>query len=187
MKKAAEVRDVLEDLVGEGKIRWYGWSTDNPEGARVFARGGHCTAIQHWLNMGYEPPQMLAVCEEYDQASINRGPLAFGLLTGKYNVDSTFPDDDMRHSWDFRADGPTRQRQYREAVQKMFADAGDPRTPAQIALAWIWTRSNQTIPIPGFKTVAQVKENIQAMDFGLLSSEQMEKIDEIFERAAVIS
>jgi len=68
----------------------------------------------------------------------------------------------------------------------MFADAGETRTQAQIALAWIWSRSERTIPIPGFKTVAQVQENIRAMEFGLLSNEQMKKIDEIFERAPVI-
>lgn len=63
-EKAAEVRDILEALVHEGKIRWYGWSTDNPEGARVFAQGLHCTAIQHWSNMIRVNPSMLAVCEE---------------------------------------------------------------------------------------------------------------------------
>jgi len=186
-EKAAEVRDVLEVLVSEGKIRWYGWSTDNTQGAKVFAQGQHCTAIQHWLNMGYDAPEMLAVCEEHDQASINRGPLGFGMLTGKITRETTFPDDDMRHSWDLRAELPTQRLQRTEAVRKMFADAGDARTLAQIALAWIWTRSDRTIPIPGFKTVAQVKENIQAMEFGLLSNEQMKKIDEIYERAPVIS
>jgi len=49
--KAARVRDMLEELVQEGKIRWYGWSTDNPEGARFFAQGKHCAAIQHELNV----------------------------------------------------------------------------------------------------------------------------------------
>ena len=186
-EQAAEVRDALETLVDEGKIRWYGWSTDHPEGARVFTEGQHCTAIQHAMNLGYDAPQMLAVCEEHDQASINRGPLGMGMLTGKYNADSTFPEDDIRHSWDLRAEGPTRHRQRREAVWNLFAEAGDARTPAQIALAWIWTRSDRTIPIPGFKTVAQVKENIQAMEFGLLSNEQMKKIDKIFERTPVIS
>ena len=72
-------------------------------------------------------------------------------------------------------------------VRKIFADAGEVRTQAQIALAWLWTRSDRTIPIPGFKTLAQVKENIQAMEFGLLKDEQMKKIDEIFERTPVIS
>ncbi len=186
-EKAAEVQDVLETLVAEGKIRWYGWSTDNPEGARVFAQGQHCTAIQHVLNMGYDVPQMLAVCEEYDQASINRTCLGMGMLTGKFSRDTTFPENDVRHDWDLQAERPTKNLQRIEAVRKMFADAGEVRTQAQIALAWIWTRSDRTIPIPGFKTVAQVKENIQAMEFGLLSNEQMKKIDEIYERAPVIS
>lgn len=186
-EKAGEVRDFLEKLVGEGKIRWYGWSTDNVEGARVFAQGQHCTAIQHWMNMSADKPEMLAVCEEHDQASIIRSPLGMGMMTGKINRDSTFPEDDIRHSWDLRAERPTQHIQRVEAVRKIFADAGDVRTQAQIALAWIWTRSDRTIPIPGFKTVAQVKENIQAMEFGLLSKEQMMKIDEIYERAPVIS
>ena len=187
-EKAAEVRDVLEILAGEGKIRWYGWSTDNPEGARVFAQGPHCTAIQHWMNMiGDTVPQILAVCEEYNLASINRSPLGMGLLTGKFNMDTTFPADDVRHNWDSRAERPAQYLRRIEAVRKMFADTGDPRTQAQIALAWIWTRSDRTIPIPGFKSVAQVKENIQALEFGLLSNEQMKEIDEIFGRTPLIS
>jgi aryl-alcohol dehydrogenase-like predicted oxidoreductase len=187
-EKAVEVRDVLEKLVEEGKIRWYGWSTDNPEGARVFAQGSHCTAIQHWMNMiGDTAPQILAVCEEHDQASIIRSPLGLGILTGKFNKNTSFPEDDVRHGWDAGSGRAPQNLQRIEAVRKMFADAGDPRTPAQIALAWIWTRSDRTIPIPGFKTVAQVKENIQAMEFDLLSNEQMNKIDEIYKRALVNS
>jgi aryl-alcohol dehydrogenase-like predicted oxidoreductase len=189
-EKAAGVRDMLETLVAEGKLRWYGWSTDDPQGARVFAQSAHCTAIQHFLNMARQRddlPQMLAVCDEYDQASIIRSPLVMGMLTGKFNVEMTFPRDDVRSRWDLRA-GRTPQNILRtEMVRKMFAEAGEARTPSQIALAWIWTRSGRSIPIPGFKILAQVKENIQAMEFGLLTDEQMEKIDEIFERPPVIS
>jgi len=186
VEKAAEVRDTLEALVDEGKIRWYGWSTDNPEGVRVFAQDPHCTAIQHWSNMIRVNPSMLAVCEEYDQASIIRSPLALGMLTGKFNTNTTFPEDDARQSWDLRTGRTPQNLQRVETIRKVFADAGDPRTPAQIALAWLWTRSDRTVPIPGFKTLAQVKENIQAMEFGLLSNEQMMKIDEICERSPVI-
>lgn len=189
-EKAAEVRDLLETLVAEGKIRWYGWSTDNPEGARVFAQGKHCTAIQHFLNMARQRddlPQMLAVCEEHDQASIIRSPLVMGMLTGKFNVEMTFPKDDVRSTWDLRAGRTPKNIQRTATVSKLFAEAGDPRTPAQIALAWIWTRSARTIPIPGFKTVAQVKENVQALEWGLLTEEQMRKIDEVFERSPEIS
>ena len=186
-EKAAEVREALEGLVTEGKIRWYGWSTINPEGARVFAQGQHCTAIQHWMNMGTGMPELLAVCDQYDQASIIRSPLGSGNMTGKFNSETVFPKDDWRSTWDLKSEWSIQRRQRIEAVRKFFADSGETRTQAQIALAWIWTRSPRTIPIPGFKTVAQVQENIQAMDSGLLSREQMNKIDEIFERAPVLA
>ena len=185
-EQAAEVRDALEELVAEGKIRWYGWSTINPDGARLFAQGRHCTAIQHWMNMGTDMPELLAVCDQYDQASIIRSPLGSGNMTGKFNSDTIFPKDDWRSTWDLRSEWSTQRRQRIQAVRKFFADSGEARTQAQIALAWIWTRSPRTIPIPGFKTVAQVQENIQAMEFGLLSKEQMQKIDGIFERTPVI-
>ena len=45
MDKAPEVRDVLEELVAAGKIRAYGWSTDDPARARLFAEGQHCAAV----------------------------------------------------------------------------------------------------------------------------------------------
>ena len=62
--KAVRVRDALEGLVAEGKIRSYGWSTDNPKQARVFAQGKHCVAIQHQFNVIDDAPEMLAVCNE---------------------------------------------------------------------------------------------------------------------------
>jgi len=143
--------------------------------------------MQHWLNMVADAPQMLAVCEEYDQASINRSPLGSGLMTGKFNRDSTFPEDDVRHGWDLQTERTTLRIQRIEAVRKLFAEVGDPRTQAQVAIAWIWARSERTIPIPGFKTVAQVRENTQAMEFGPLSKELLMKIEEIFERTSVIA
>ena len=104
------VRDGLEALVVEGKIRWYGWSTDNPAGARVLSAGAHCTAIQHLLNMGVDAPEMLAACDEGDLASINRRPLGSGLLTGKLTPDTQFAPDDTRHDWDMPS-GCARSRQ----------------------------------------------------------------------------
>ena len=56
------------------------------------------------------------------------------------------------------------------------------RTLAQGALAWIWGRSQQTVPIPGFKTVKQVEENCTAIQFGPLAPEQMGEIDRILGR-----
>jgi aryl-alcohol dehydrogenase-like predicted oxidoreductase len=56
------------------------------------------------------------------------------------------------------------------------------RTLAQGALAWLRARSRQTLPIPGFKTIAQVEENCAALHRGPLAAEQMREIDGLLER-----
>lgn len=81
--RAAELRDACEEFVREGLIRSYGWSTDDPARAAVFAEGEHGTAVQHALNVLQDAPDMLALCEESGLASVNRSPLAMGLLAGK--------------------------------------------------------------------------------------------------------
>ncbi len=178
--RAAEVRDALELLVGKGKIRWYGWSTNNPAGARVFALGKHCTAIQHTLNMKVVRPEILQVCEENDLASINRYPLLSGFLSGKYSRESTFPEDDFRHTYDLHADSEAEWLHQVDAFRQTFA--ADTRSLVQIALGWIWARSDRTIPIPGFKTHAQVEDLVGAIKYGPLNIEDMNKIEQIFGR-----
>jgi aryl-alcohol dehydrogenase-like predicted oxidoreductase len=68
----------------------------------------------------------------------------------------------------------------RDAILEILTSEG--RTLAQGALAWIWARSPQTIPIPGFRTVGQVEEDAGAMDFGPLTLEQMRQIEVILGR-----
>jgi len=182
-EKALEVRETLEELVAEGKIRSYGWSTDNPEGVRVFARGhNNCVAVQHPLNVIEDAPEMLAVCDEFHLASINLAPLMSGFLSGKYTDDATFPENDWRQRFNLK-EGPLAELfKHIEALREVLTQ-GD-RTLIQGALGWIWARSERTIPIPGFKTVAQVEENAGAMDFGSLSDEQMQQIDKLLGHAA---
>jgi aryl-alcohol dehydrogenase-like predicted oxidoreductase len=55
----------------------------------------------------------------------------------------------------------------------------------QGALAWIWSASGKTIPIPGFRTVKQVEENAKAMEFGPLTKEQMIEIDKLIDRVSI--
>lgn len=178
---AARVRDALEELVHQGKIRFYGWSTDNPQGAQVFAEGEHCIASQHRLNILQDAPVMLNICDEHNLASVNRGPLGRGLLTGKYNLDSTFPHNDLRHTQTFRNEWIVPFLDHLDRLRDILRSGG--RTLVQGALAWIWARSSRTIPIPGIKSVEQLQENAAAMDFGPLNQEDMSIIEELLERA----
>ncbi len=187
LEDAAPVRDTLEALVAEGKIRAYGWSTDDPERARFFAEGEHCASVQHQMNVLNDAPEMIELCEELNLASINRGPLAMGLLSGKYDENSKLPDNDVRGenapSWmRYFTDGrpnPAFLEKLRAIREILTADG---RTLVQGALGWLWARSDQTVPIPGFRTVAQVEENAQAMELGPLSDEQIAAIDNLLDR-----
>jgi aryl-alcohol dehydrogenase-like predicted oxidoreductase len=179
-EKAGQVRDALEDLVVAGKIRFYGWSTDHPESARVFAQGEHCVAIQHQMNAIRDAPEVLDVCETFDLASVIRGPLARGMLTGKYTLDAQFPENDGRCGERFRDRWLIPATEALEKIGEILTSEG--RTLAQGALAWVWARSPRTIPIPGIRTVAQAEENAKAMAFGPLTAEQMQEIERLLGR-----
>ncbi len=181
---AGGVADALEELVKDGKIRWYGWSTDKVERARVFSAKDHCTAIQqaiHWATRSDYAPT-LKVCEEFNLASIVRGPLGMGLLTGKFkDFTDELPDDDIRHDWNLK-EGPIADLvQVVENVRQVLTSDG--RTLAQGALGWLWARSPVTIPIPGFKNVNQVEENAGALAFGPLSNSAMQEIERLLKPA----
>lgn len=178
--RGEDVREALEELASSGKIRYYGWSTDNPDNARLFARGKHCVAIQHGLNVFRGNFETLRVCETLNLASINRGPLAKGLLTGKFSSDTSFPENDVRHTWDM-TEGPQAEQLKKLAMLRDIL-TNDGRTLAQGAICWLWAISPSTIPIPGFKTAKQVEENLGALEFDPLSSEQLQEIDRILGR-----
>jgi aryl-alcohol dehydrogenase-like predicted oxidoreductase len=184
-----EIDDVigtLEALVSEGSIRAYGWSTDDPQRARRFARGKHCASVQHQLNVLEDYPLMLALCESEGLASINRAPLAMGLLTGKYSSGANFEQTDIRSNnlgWMmyFKNGQPNPDWLARlDAIGQVLKSNG--RSLAQGALAWLWGRSPATVPIPGFRTVRQAEENAGALEFGPLTAEQMAEIDRILDR-----
>lgn len=185
--KAGPVRETLEELVKEGKIRAYGWSTDFPDRVEVFAQGEHCATIQLELNVLDDNPAVIAICEKYNLAAINRGPLAMGLLTGKYTASTQPSTDDVRGEkspeWmKYFEDGKPSPEYLKkiEAVREILTSNG--RTLSQGALAWLWARSEQTVPIPGFRTVKQVEENCGALSFGPLASEQMQEVEAILGR-----
>jgi len=190
----AEIEDTfaaLEDLVDKGLIRGYGWSTDDRARGRLL--GGHrgAVAAQFSLNVLSDAPQMLAACTESGLAGLVRTPLAMGLLTGKFEADSRLPADDVRasgHNWvTYFNDGrPAREYLNRlRTIREILTSGG--RTLAQGALGWVLARGEQTIPIPGFKTLAQVEDNAAALDHGPLTPSQMVEIDMLLARPAATS
>ena len=184
LEKAPEVLAVFEELVEAGKVRFIGWSTDDPARSELFAHSRHCVAVQQAFNLFGGNEATLAVCERYNLASVLRGPLAMGMLTGKFNYDTQLPQDDIRRGWNFKEGGQAETLNKVEAIRDVLTTGG--RTVAQGALAWLWARSPVMIPIPGFKTVEQVEENAAAMQFGPLSPASMHQIDALLGRASAV-
>ncbi|NUR03508.1 MAG: aldo/keto reductase [Streptomyces sp.] len=184
-ERAAELRDLCEEFVREGLIRAYAWSTDDPARAAVFAEGEHCAAVQHAANVLQDAPEMFALCEESGLASINRSPLAMGLLAGKRQG--------ALEAGDIRSKPPAWLEGFSEgsgadsdwvaridALREILTSGG--RTLAQGSLAWLWARSERTIPIPGFRSVAQAEQNAGAIAKGPLTAEQLAEVDRILGR-----
>ncbi len=185
LDRALAVRDVLEELVVEGKVRTYGWSTDRADAIEAFSTGPGCGVVEQALNVFADNAELLALAERLNLGSINRSPLGMGILTGKITSETRFRDDDIRQKVDWFAgikDGQASQAWLEALASVREALTSDGRTMAQGALAWIWGRSPNTVPIPGFRTVAQVQENAKAMEFGPLTPDQMAAIDRILGR-----
>ena len=186
LERVDEVIATLEDLVSEGLIRYYGWSTDDPDRIAAFAKGPHCVAVQNQMNLFDDAPGILAVCETHDLASVNRGPLAMGLLTGKFDAASRLPGDDVRGmnlEWlTYFADGrPNPELLARlDAVREILTSGG--RTLAQGALGWLLARSGRTVPIPGIRTVAQAEENAGTLRHGPLTPGQFAEVETLLRR-----
>jgi aryl-alcohol dehydrogenase-like predicted oxidoreductase len=168
--------ETLESLVRAGKIRYYGWSTDDVERARLFASGEHCTAIEHRLNVFNDHKDMLDLCQEKDLASLNRVPLLMGVLTGRWTLETTLQENDPRAQW-FEHEDFRRLLVNAEKIGPYLSSGG--RSYVQGALGWIWARSPLAIPLPGFRNLEQVQELVQAMRFGPLPQEATRAIAEI--------
>ncbi|MEV0006190.1 aldo/keto reductase [Micromonospora sp. NPDC050980] len=172
----------LDDLVADGLIRAYGWSTDRADRAAAFAQVARgATAVQHTLSVLRDAPAMLAAGDKHDLASLARAPLGMGLLTGKYTPESTLPRDDVRGlgptwlEW-FRSGRPAPEWLRRVAAVRGALTA-DGRTLVQGALGWIWARSGRAVPIPGARTVAQVEENAATLARGPLQPDHFAEVE----------
>jgi aryl-alcohol dehydrogenase-like predicted oxidoreductase len=183
---AGPVFDVLDGLKTSGKIDAYGWSTDYPDRAAAFAGRAGFVSIQHTMNVFFKASALLPFIEQHGLLSINRSPLAMGLLSGKYAPGSQMGKDDIRSQtmdWmGYFKDGtvaPNYARQL-DAVRALLQTDG--RSLVQGAIGWLWAHSTHTLPIPGFRTVEQVDDLAGALEKGPLPDSVMAEIERVIVR-----
>lgn len=182
---AGFVFDTLAELRERGWIEAFGWSTDHIGSARAFADRDGFVAIEHDLNVLSPARELLQFCDDRGLLSLNRLPLGMGMLSGKYNTGAKVGAGDIRAGqaeWlTFFENGAANPRFVArlEALRELLTTGG--RTLAQGALCWILARSPNTLPLPGFKTEAQIAENLGAAEKGPLPAGVMAEIDTILD------
>jgi aryl-alcohol dehydrogenase-like predicted oxidoreductase len=186
IEKAAPIFECLSALRRQGKISSFGWSTDFPDRAAAFADMEGFIAIQHAMNVFYRADMLIPTIEQKGLLSINRSPLAMGLLGGKHDAATKFDSGEVRgrtKTWmDYFADGRIRPDYARRLsnIRELLQSEG--RTLVQGALCWLWARSHATLPIPGFRNSDQVTEIAGALTFGPLAPTTMAEIETVIDR-----
>ncbi|MEJ2148729.1 MAG: aldo/keto reductase [Chloroflexota bacterium] len=187
-----EVFGVLDDLVTQGKLRYYGVSVEKVEEALKAIEYPNVQSVQIIFNMFRHRPAGLFF-EQAKQRQIGilaRVPLASGMLTGKFTRDSVFAKDDHRnynrHGESFDVGETFSGVDYEtglDAVEEIRALLPEGVTMAQFALRWILMFDAVSCAIPGAKRPAHVVDNVGAIDLPPLSQETMDQIQAIYDRS----
>lgn len=185
-----EVFGLLDDLVGSGKIRYYGVSVNRVEEALKAIEYPHVQSVQIIFNLFRQRPAELFLdqAKKKNVSILARVPLASGLLTGKFNPDSRFAPDDhrlCRREWPLPDRGETFAGVDYEmglrAVEEFKSICPQEMSMAQFALRWILMFDGVTSAIPGAKYPFQVEENISASDLPPLSEKTMVLVRKLYE------
>ena len=164
--------EAFERLREAGKIRAYGTSSFIPSEIELFDRHGRCEVVQlpySVLERTYET-DALPLSGDRNIGVLVRGPLAQGVLSGKFSPDHQF-DDATRSSWNTGA-GRERFQERVAAAEALRPMAGEGRNMAQIALAFAIAHPAATCAIPGARSPEQVQANAAAADV-MLSDEEL--------------
>lgn len=185
-----EVFGHLDDLVREGKVRYYGISVETVDEALRGIRHPNVQSVQIIFNMfRLKPAEAFFPAARLAQVGVlARVPLASGMLTGKMRPDSTFADDDHRR---FNRQGEAFDMgetfsgvPYEvglEAVERLKRLIPEGATLAQLALRWILMFDAVTCVIPGAKTPAQALDNAGAARLPPLPDDTMASVRQVYD------
>ncbi|HCD50923.1 MAG TPA: aldo/keto reductase [Balneolaceae bacterium] len=185
-----EIFGEFERLKAEGKILNLGVSVEKVEEALKAIEYENVTTVQIIYNMFRQRPDDLFYerAKEKNVGVIVRVPLASGLLTGKYSLDTQFEEGDHRHgnrNGEWFDKGETFAGVPYEvglnAVEKIKKLFPEKENLAQVAIKWILMNDNVSVVIPGASKSYQVDSNMAASALPELSEEQMSAIKEIYE------
>lgn len=176
-----ETMGALTTLLAEGKIRALGVSNFSTELITAAREYGPIHALQPPFSMldRHAADDLIPYCSERRIAVVPYGPLAKGLLTGKFSADSRFHDVRTRDP-EFLGARYRRNLGVVEALRPFAEKYG--KTLAQLAINWTAYHPGVTAPIAGAKRPSQVLENAGGIGW-MLSTDDRLAIDRILEKS----
>lgn len=170
----------FQKLKKQGKVRAYGISSSDFGFIKQFDRDHQTATLQIDYSILNRTPEkkIYPYVLENDMGVLVRGPLAMGILTGKFSRETKFGEGDFRHNW---IDNPDENRIFLDDLEKVekLKPLTNGRSLAQLATQFVLHHPAVTAAIPGAKRLSQLKENIKAALLPELTPEELAQIDEI--------
>jgi len=172
-----EVAATVQELIREGKVKYFGLSEAGVQTIRRAHAVHPVTAVQSEYSLWWRRPEeeLLLTLEELGIGLVPFSPLGKGYLTGKIDEHTTFDKNDFRNVVPrFTPEA----RQANRALVDLLGSVADKKkaTPAQISLAWLLAQKPWIVPIPGTTKLQRLEENIGAVAVEL-TADDLREID----------
>src|SRR5256714_2294319 len=179
-----ETVGAMAELVAAGKVRYLGLSEAAPATIRRAHSVHPISALQTEYSLWTRDPEdeVLPTTRELGIGFVAYSPLGRGFLTGRIrSVEDLDEDDFRRRNPRFQDENFRRNLDLVERVEEIAAEKGV--TPGQLALAWVLSRGEDVVPIPGTKRRSYLEENVAAVDIEL-SDDDLRRLEEAFPKGA---
>jgi aryl-alcohol dehydrogenase-like predicted oxidoreductase len=174
-----ETVGALAELKKEGKIRGIGLSEVDVDTLRRAHAEHPIDALQSEYSLWTREPELnvLPACKELGISFVAYSPLGRGFLTGTLAKASELDDDDFRlTSPRFQGENFDANLALVEEVRALGEEKGC--KPGQIAIAWLYFRGQDIIPIPGTKRIKYLEENVGSLEVDL-SQDDLDRLEKI--------
>ncbi len=175
-----ETVGAMAELVAAGKVRHLGLSEAGAQTIRRAQAVHPITALQSEWSLWTRDPEaeVLPTVRELGIGFVAYSPLGRGFLAGRFSSPEELAEDDFRRRHP-RMSGENfeRNRELAERVRELAEEKGC--TPAQLALAWVLSRGDGVVPIPGTKRRTYLEQNAAASELEL-TEDELERLDEAF-------
>ncbi|REG85072.1 aldo/keto reductase [Marinomonas pollencensis] len=175
----------LGDLVKEGKIGGIGLSEVSASIVKRAHKESALTALQTEYSLWTRNPEIavLETTQALDISFVAFSPVARGYLCGELTDISTLEANDIRNSMPrFSAENYPKNMALLQDFLAMAKDLGC--TPAQLALAWVRSKGEHIVPIPGTRSISHMQDNLNASSL-TLNAQQCSELDEMIHQGNV--